>query len=166
VNLKKDGNVIDFENIWYSNLANTENVNVFCLKDLYKAIISGENASMLIFYALFALLIVISSVCIYNIVTVQMVNARGKIAIVRAIGGTKKKISGMILARQVVYPLISGISSVIMAIYIPIQDLSNLHPYIFVVLVTTLLAAVTYVISDIQLRKELNKPVLGEIGRM
>jgi hypothetical protein len=66
----------------------------------------------------------------------------------------------------VVYPLISGISSVIMAIYIPIQDLSNLHPYIFVVLVTTLLAAVTYVISDIQLRKELNKPVLGEIGRM
>ena len=73
---------------------------------------------MLIFYALFGMLMVISGVCIYNIIVVIIYQAGQKISIVRSIGGTRRKIIHIFMQCVTSYPVIAGVvSAVLVAAY-------------------------------------------------
>ena len=108
VNLKKDGDRAAFEGKWYSLLAASDLMNGYCLGDIKRDMDAVSRSSMMIFYSLFILLLLIGSVSICNLITVMLYNGRKKTAIVRAVGGSAGRIRGMILKRLLCYPLLAG----------------------------------------------------------
>lgn len=109
LNLNPDADRTAFENEWYSLIAHSGHMTGYCLPDIRADFESTARASMILFYCLFILLAVIGAISVYNLITVILYNARKKIAIVRAVGGTGGIISRMILKKVVWYPLIAGI---------------------------------------------------------
>ena len=108
VNLKKEGDRAAFEGRWYSLIASGDGMSEYCLTDIRKRFHSAVRASMMIFYSLFILLLLIGSVSICNLIAVMFYNGRKKIAIVRAAGGSAGRIRGMILKRLLWYPFLAG----------------------------------------------------------
>lgn len=109
INLKPDADRLTFENKWYSLVTGSRHMTGYCLPDIRAGFDSATRASMMIFYCLFILLAVIGAISVYNLITVILYNARKKIAIIRAVGGTGGIISRMILGKVIWYPLIAGI---------------------------------------------------------
>lgn len=109
LNLNPDADRTAFENEWYSLIVSSKYMTGYCLPDIRADFESTMRASMILFYCLFLLLAIIGSVSVYNLITVILYNARKKIAIVRAVGGTGGIIKKIILKKVIWYPLIAGI---------------------------------------------------------
>ncbi|MGN0435910.1 MAG: FtsX-like permease family protein [Wujia sp.] len=126
VKLSESADITEFEGIWYSIVTNAYKMNNYNITELKKNVKDSENASMLMFYALFIVFTIVGSICIYNIVKVMILNAIGKIRILERIGASKRMISAVFMKRLAMYPIIAGfLSCIICKGYMLLVDIAE-----------------------------------------